>query len=108
MRFSNNYNSLIINIENSYLICEKRWLGKTEIVIHNWEKLTVENYVSESHKKIGETFKIDWETEFYEFDMIMEKVICKKKLSLSGFYKHGNGWLTYTFENYKYSIVTEL
>jgi len=104
MNFSSNYDSLVIDVENGFLISDGKWLGKTKIMINNWENLILENYISESQ----ETEKIDWKEEFYELEMIQEIIVEKDLLSLSGFAKKRKGWLTYRFENCEYSIIAEI
>ena len=104
MKFSSNYNSLIIDVENGFLISDKKWLGKTKIIINNWKKLILENYISESQQ----TEKIDWKEEFYSLEMIQETIVEKDFVSLSGFDKKRKGWLTYRFENCEYLIVAEM
>ncbi|TND10307.1 MAG: hypothetical protein FD123_555 [Bacteroidetes bacterium] len=104
MMFSDDHHVLSITTENSYLSSDKVWLGKTKLVVKNWERLTVEKYVSKIPDSKGETYEIDWRTEFLTFDMIQEVTIGPNELILKGFSKQNGDWLTYIFKNCSYTI----
>lgn len=107
MSFSENYDNLSIVTEDSYCISEKMWLGKTKLIISNWDELTVEKYVSDSLHSKGQKFTINWKKEFETFDMIQESLQNETNLSLSGFSKETGSWLTYNFKNCDYAILPE-
>ena len=104
MTFFDNYRTLSITIENSYSTSDKVWLGKTKLVIKNWEELSVQKYVTKVPDSKGETYEIDWRTELLTFDMIQEVIVKPNELSLKGFSKQNGDWITYLFKNCIYDI----
>jgi len=79
-----------------------------QIIINDWKELSVEKYVAKEPFEKGETFIIDWTKEIETFTIIQE-INCSDAgfLSLSGFSKDSNSWLTYKFKNYKCDIEAD-
>ena len=108
MFFDVQFQRLQINTESSYRISDKRLLGRTIIVIENWEEIQIEKYISNGPMESGKTFQLELNSEIPTMDMIQEmKYEMDSTLILSGFVKEGNGWLTYKIKNPVINVASE-